>query len=210
MRESKHSRSRNQDLGGVSTVAEAEMDSRSAFLAHRLGSRHVDCDKCCGCGTASGEVVARDDDVHSETGRRWCTDSEGKHTWRRRCDVLSVPRIRSTTPPPNSFREPPTPTSQTPSSFRLLSAPLLQAQQKATRASFASCSPPQGAGRTLPLPHEEPKSGHPHCGTSYSQEVAKLSVFHSVSQHSSGAREDSKTHCCMFPFATCSLRGEMH
>jgi hypothetical protein len=169
------------------------MASNYAFFAHRLGYRDVDCEKGCGCGSSGREGVAKDDDVLSETERRWCTDSERKHTWRRRCDVVSFPRIRSTTPPPNQFREPQASTSHTLSSPPLLSVPLRRAHQKAGRASSTPCSPPQGAVCSLPVSREEPQSGHLHRGTSYTQEEAKLAIVRPVAQHSFGTRGDRKT-----------------
>jgi hypothetical protein len=178
------------------------MASNHAFFAHWLGQRDVDCEKGYACGSSGRKRVAKDDDILSETGRRWCTDSGSKHTWRRRHDDVSSPRIRSTTLPPNPFREPPTTTSPIPSSSPSSFAPVFQARQKAGRASFTPCSPPRGAVCSLHIPRQELKAGHPHRGTSYSQEVAKLPLFNSVAQHNVVAREDRKTNLGAFPCPT--------
>jgi hypothetical protein len=187
------------------------MASKHSFFAHRLGRWDVDCEKGYGRGSSGTESAAKEDDVLSEPGRRRCDDSGRKHTWRRRRDDVSSPRSRSMTLPPNPFREPQTTTSSIRSSSPSSSASVPQAQQKAARASFTPCSPPRGAVCSLPVSREEQKAGHPHCGTSYSQEVAKLPIFNPVPQHILVAREDTKTNlsafrCPTFPHAETHWR----
>jgi hypothetical protein len=127
------------------------MAPKHSFFAHRLRRRDVDCEKGYGRGSSGTESAAKEDDVLSKPGRRRCTGSGRKHTWRRRRDDVGSPRSRSMTLPPNPFREPQTTASSIRSSSPSSSASVLQAQQKAARASFTPCSPPWGAVCSLPV-----------------------------------------------------------
>ena len=175
------------------------MASSYTFFAHRLSHRDVDFEPGHGRGSSRMEVVAEDDDVLLETGRRRCAYSDRKHPWRRRCEVVSLPPIRPTTPPPNQFRKPSTPTFHALSTSLPSSAPLLQTPQNVTRGFWPPCNPPQGAGWILPASRRDFKTRKPQRRTAYSPQVSKPPLFPPQPKHSLGTPEGDEVQGCRFP-----------
>jgi hypothetical protein len=175
------------------------MASNHTFCAQRLGQGDMDSERGCRRGGSGRKEARQDDTFLFEIGRRWCTNSERKHTWRRRrSDVVGFPEIRPTTLP-NQFGQPPTLISHIESSSSLPSAPPFQTGQKATRAPLTTSSTSGGIVRTVPVSYEEPKSHHPNRPTRYSQEPAKIRAGRPISQPGTAARRGRTTTLCKCP-----------
>ncbi len=151
------------------------------------------------CGGSGREEASKEEAFLSEIGRRWCTNSEHKHTWHHRSDVVSFPEIRPTTTLLNRLRQPSTFVSNTESNSFPPSAPPVPTGQKATRAAWTACSVPKGVVGTVPVSCEEPESRQPIRPTRHWQEPTELPVGRPEAQPDIAARKGRKTTLCNCP-----------